>query len=119
MSSVTLELEREPGAVREAPPVVALPEPEAPTPVVALPEQLAALPPAMRARAVAGNGNAAVARMLGVAREGQRCKCGGMIGADGQCDQCRANDIDGVDNPAGRAQDRRVELRFSAPPATP
>ena len=27
-----------------------------------------------------------------------------------------ANDIGGVDNPAGRAQNRRVELRFSAPP---
>jgi outer membrane protein OmpA-like peptidoglycan-associated protein len=27
------------------------------------------------------------------------------------------NDIGGVDNPDGRAQNRRVELRFSAPPA--
>ncbi len=63
------------------------------------PASLAALPPAQRAAGVARlqatAGNAAVARVLGspersVGREPQRCACGGVLGADGQCDRCRA-----------------------------
>jgi hypothetical protein len=60
---------------------------------------LAALGPGQRAASVArlqaSAGNAAVARVLGpaarsVAREPERCACGGVIGADGQCDRCRS-----------------------------
>jgi outer membrane protein OmpA-like peptidoglycan-associated protein len=84
-----------------APPVPAPPEATADLAALpAVPERLAALPPALRAQALGGmqrgDGNAAVARILGrapaapLAREGAKCKCGGTIGADGQCDRCRA-----------------------------
>jgi outer membrane protein OmpA-like peptidoglycan-associated protein len=101
--SLALELEREPGA---APP---LPEPERlpdPAPVIPFPSQLASLPTPQRARALAGmqrgDGNAAVARILStappaLARAGERCKCGGTIGPDGQCDKCRAMRAAGLD----------------------
>ena len=93
--------EQEPGvledAVPAAAPVTGLAAPVASfAPVSA--GTLAALPPAQRAASVArlqaSAGNAAVARVLGgaapaVAREPQRCACGGEIGADGQCDRCR------------------------------
>jgi outer membrane protein OmpA-like peptidoglycan-associated protein len=80
---------------------------EGPAPVQATPvcrscDELAALPPALRAGALTamqrGEGNAAVARLLSRVAElpqpeperaGERCKCGGMIGADGLCDKCR------------------------------
>ena len=93
--SALMELERDRvagTAPQRDPTPAALP---ATLPVV--PAHLAALPPAQRAQALAGlqrgEGNAAVARAVAphaVAREGQRCACGGTIGADGQCDRCRA-----------------------------
>ena len=101
MSALALELEQEPRAVLRAPEEPAL------APVVQMPgcsscDQLAALPPTLRAGALTamqrGEGNAAVSRLLSRAAElpqpeperaGERCKCGGLIGADGLCDKCR------------------------------
>ena len=113
MPSLALELEREPDAATPAPSV---PEPHrlpAPAPVIPFPSRLAALPTPQRASALAGmqrgDGNAAVARMLSaterpgppvLARAGGRCKCGGTIGPDGQCDKCRAMREAGLEPPA-------------------
>ncbi len=80
---------------------VPAPVPVGPVSAVAL----AALPSPQRAAAVgwlqSHGGNAGIARLLAeggasapprpaIAREGQRCACGGLIGPDGQCDRCRA-----------------------------
>jgi hypothetical protein len=93
--------EQEPGVREDAvPKVAAVSDFGAPVAgfVPASAGALAALPPALRAASVArlqaSAGNAAVARVLGratrtAAREPQRCACGGVIGADGQCDRCR------------------------------
>lgn len=115
MSALALELEQEPRAAARAPDAPALAE-AALAPVCGSCEQLAALPPAVRAGAVAalqrGEGNAVVSRMLGrVAdlpqpepeRAGERCKCGGVIGADGLCDKCRAERATGLEGAASEA----------------
>ena len=101
MSVLALELEQEPRAPVPARPELALAPPEL-APVCGSCEQLATLPPELRAGAVTamqrGEGNAAVARLLSRVAElpqpeperaGERCKCGGTIGADGLCDKCR------------------------------
>ena len=72
-------------------------------------EALASLPPSLRAGAVQamqrGEGNAAVSRLLSRVAElpqpeperaGERCKCGGTIGADGLCDKCRGERAAGL-----------------------
>ena len=112
MSALALELEQEPRAPVPARPELALAPPEL-EPVCGSCEQLATLSPALRAGAVTamqrGEGNAAVARLLSRVAElpqpeperaGERCKCGGTIGADGLCDKCRAERAGGLESAA-------------------
>ena len=111
---MALEPERETRAPMPAPELLA-PEPAAPACESC--DALASLPPALRAGAVQamqrGEGNAAVARMLSrVAgqprpepdRAGERCKCGGTIGADGLCDKCRGERSEGIAEAAAGLQ---------------
>lgn len=101
MAALALDLEQEP-RVREPAQDELVPWEQLAAPACGSCEQLAALPPAQRAGTVAamqrGEGNAAVSRLLARAAElpkpeperaGERCKCGGTIGADGLCDRCR------------------------------
>jgi hypothetical protein len=104
VATAAVDLERRPGAAAAARPTVMPPEPADLAPVIALPERLVALPTPQRAGALAGlqrgHGNAAVARLLGapvLARAGERCQCGGVIGPDGQCDKCRAERQSGAE----------------------
>ena len=111
--TLAAELEREPGAALAAPPVPERQDLPEPARVIPFPSRLASLPTPQRASALAGmqrgDGNAAVARMLSaterpgppmLARAGGRCKCGGTIGPDGQCDKCRAMRGAGLEPPA-------------------
>ena len=111
---MALEPERETRAPMPAPELLA-PEPAAPACESC--DALASLPTALRAGAVQaiqrGEGNAAVARMLSrVAglprpepdRAGERCKCGGTIGADGLCDKCRGERSEGIAEAAAGLQ---------------
>jgi outer membrane protein OmpA-like peptidoglycan-associated protein len=136
VSALALELEQEPRAPIPARPELALAPPE-PAPVCSSCEQLASLPPELRAGAVTamqrGEGNAAVARLLSRVAElpqpeperaGERCKCGGTIGADGLCDKCRAERAGGPESAAkegdgaiARMLAAEVASREAGPPA--
>src|SRR4051794_21273591 len=101
------ELERERAAE-----LVVAPKAAEPAPVVGMPEQLAALPEMQRARAVAGMpGNAVAARTL--SRAGETCKCGGTIGADGQCDRCRAMRAAGLEPEGAEGAGSEADLAIS------
>ena len=108
MSALALELERDPRAARPAPRPLAL-APEPPAGTCSSCDELAALPPSLRAGTLQamqrGEGNAAVSRLLSRVAElpqpeperaGERCKCGGTIGADGLCDKCRGERAAGL-----------------------
>ena len=123
MPSALLELERD--RVASSPtPDLAPPEPMDLAALPVLPSRLASLPPAQRAQALAGmqrgEGNAAVARAIAgssppmVAREGGRCACGGTIGADGQCDRCRALREAGIEPEGASAADAELGRMLAA-----
>ena len=131
MPALALELEREARAPMPAPDELA---PELQAPACDSCEGLAALPPGLRAGALTamqrGEGNAAVARMLSRVAElpkpeperaGERCKCGGTIGADGLCDKCRAERSAGIheaaagDGAIGRMLADELAAREQAP----
>jgi outer membrane protein OmpA-like peptidoglycan-associated protein len=134
VSALALAPEQEPRAVLRAPEEPALAE-VAQMPGCRSCEQLAALPPALRAGAVGamqrGEGNAAVARLLSRVAElpqpeperaGERCKCGGLIGADGLCEKCRGERQAGLaqvaaegDGELGRMLAADVAARENAP----
>ena len=135
MSALALELERDPRAALPAREALAL-APEPPAPACSSCEELAALPLTQRAGTLQamqrGEGNAAVARLLARAAElpqpeperaGERCKCGGTIGADGLCDKCRGERASGLaeaaaegDGVIARMLAAELAARESSPP---